>query len=100
MPPAAAGRRIRIIHRDGEALGAAGRPAPAQRRRNVAAGAAEALEYLLVGNCGALFEVGAGQAHALRVCRAGAEQAQAKRRQNRLFMAYSLRLTPGMLLAS
>src|SRR5258706_720989 len=83
MPPTAAGRRIRIIHGDGEAFGAARRPAPAQRRRNVAAGAAEALEYLLVGKGGTLSEVGAREAHALRIRGAGAEQAQAKRRQDR-----------------
>src|ERR1700686_4745713 len=43
VPPAAAGRRVRIEHVDGEALGGRRRAAPAQLRRKVAAGATVAL---------------------------------------------------------
>src|SRR4030088_2205267 len=41
MPEATAGRRVRIVHIDGEALGAAWRSAPVQGGRNIAAGAAK-----------------------------------------------------------
>src|SRR5262249_43041852 len=42
VPEAAAGRRVRIVTGDGEALGARGRARPGEMRRLVAAGAAEA----------------------------------------------------------
>lgn len=59
LPPAA-GRRVRIIDADGEAFGPTRRATPTQIRR-VAAGAAEALEYLFVNDSAALLEVGASQ---------------------------------------
>jgi hypothetical protein len=60
LPPAA-GRRVRIIDADGEAFGPTRRATPTQIRRDVAAGAAEALEYLFVNDSAALLEVGASQ---------------------------------------
>src|SRR3974390_1675786 len=57
MPPAAAGRRVRIIHSDGEALGAARCSTPTQRGREVVSGAAEALEDLFVRNGAAFLDV-------------------------------------------
>src|ERR1700730_14877400 len=80
MPPAAAGRRVRIVDADGEAFGPARRATPTQSRRDVAAGAAEALEYLFVDDGVALFEVRTGQGHVLRNCRTRTEHADAKRR--------------------
>src|ERR1700746_2046615 len=50
VPPAAAGRRVRIIHGDGKALGAGRRPAPVQGWRDIAPGAAAAFEHLLVAD--------------------------------------------------
>src|SRR5258708_38133798 len=78
MPPAAAGRRVRIVNTESEALGCRGRAAPAQCRRKVAAGAAETLEHLLAGNGGALFDVGTCQSQALRLRNAGAQGAHSK----------------------
>src|SRR6516165_9294985 len=57
MPPAAAGRRVRIIHSDGEALGAARCSTPTQRGREVVPGAAEALEDLFICNGAAFLDV-------------------------------------------
>src|SRR5439155_9530933 len=53
MPPAAAGGRVRVMHQQCEAPGAGGRIAPGQRRRDVAALAAEAVEHLALGNLSA-----------------------------------------------
>src|SRR6266571_1645001 len=50
VPPAAPGRRIGVVDRDREALGARGRVLPQQGRRDIAALAAEALEHLRLGD--------------------------------------------------
>src|SRR6516162_8965033 len=50
MPPAAAGGRVRIVHQQREALGTGGCAAPGERRRRVAALAAELVEDLGVGD--------------------------------------------------
>src|SRR5580704_6743961 len=60
LPPAD-GRRVRIIDADGEAFGPTRRATPTQIRRDVAAVAAEALEYLFVNDSAALLDVGASQ---------------------------------------
>ena len=69
---------------DGEAFGPARRSTPAQSRRDVAAGAAEALEYLFVDDSFTLLDIGASQGHALRIRRTRTERADAKRRNGRV----------------
>jgi len=56
------------------------RSIPTQRGRDVVSGAAEALEYLFVGNGTAVLDVGAGQGHALRIRRTRTERANTKYR--------------------
>src|ERR1700678_3357731 len=65
MPETAAGGRVGIVNREGEALGVLWRSRPRQRRRDVAARAAKAAEDLLVGDLGARRDVRAGQGHRL-----------------------------------
>ncbi len=65
---------------DSEAFGPARRSSPAQSRRDVAAGAAEALEYLFVDDSPTLLDIGASQRHALRIRRTRTERADTKRR--------------------
>src|SRR5690348_12126038 len=66
MPEAAAGRRIRIIDGDGEALGAGRGAGPGKFRRMVGAGAAEAVEHLIHGDGAAVLERGAGDGETAR----------------------------------
>src|SRR6204780_1392888 len=102
MPPAAAGRRVRVIDTDGEAFGPARRSTPAQGRRDVAAGAAEALEHLFVDDGAALRDVGASQGHALRIGRTRTERPDANRRNPQSHFCHSQLLpndTPGFFVA-
>src|SRR6185295_3727763 len=61
MPPAAAGRSVGIVDGQREAFRAGGRILPFQRRRNVAALAAEPLEHLRFGYGRARLDFGARQ---------------------------------------
>src|ERR1035437_2315220 len=78
VPPAAAGRCVRIIDGDSEAFGPSRRHSPTQSRRDVPAGAAEALKYLFVDDGPALLDVGASQGHALRIRSTRTERTDAK----------------------
>ena len=63
MPPAASGRRIGIVNGDCETLRAGRRILPRERRRNVAARAAEALVDLCVSDPGVGLDLGAFSAN-------------------------------------
>src|SRR5215471_21762751 len=62
VPPAAAGRRVRIVQQQREALRTRRGAAPGERWRYVAALATKLVEHLGVGDRAALGEVSAGQA--------------------------------------
>src|SRR5690606_36439065 len=62
VPPAGtAGRRVGVVHQHGEALRTGRRLLPRERRRHVAAVAAEALEYVDVGDRRVRRKIGAVQ---------------------------------------
>src|SRR5579863_5657373 len=79
VPETAAGRRVGIVDREREALGAARRCRPGERGRDVAAGAAEALKNLLAGDLAARRDVRAGQGHRLGGGASSAQESGEKR---------------------
>src|SRR5438128_5390302 len=75
VPPAgAAGGRIGIVHEEREALRALGRAGPRQGGRHVLAGAAEAVEHMLLGDQGVRLDVGARVREGLGERQAGDRQ--------------------------
>src|SRR6266545_879769 len=83
MPPPAPGRRIGVVHGYREALGTCRRVLPGERRRSVAAVAAEALVHLCRGDRRAGFDLGA-----LERERAGGEHGQRQRDQSERHEAF------------